>query len=313
MSAPPTSTQMTSSGISAKQTGTQMAPSTVVGKRRRLGGEDEEGLQEKHINDSFSDSENEEDSDGYLMHEDVLERKQKKTVKLKVMTQVRHRNEGIGKIAGDHPVPKAATPLSRAIHEYVRMLMGIPRKSRGSSAAEHAAMKKLPDAPSPEELHVWETRRQRREVFIREAQDKALKKYLAKKPPGFKINQKQKRTVEKDAAEMATLKNPMHPVIFSSRISSGSRSKYAHHFAVQCESTLAMAGLPRCTFDWEASYDTPWNQATATIILSHWVKVYKAGGARGFGILSTENTASDREEILRRWCGNKATKFREQN
>lgn len=112
---------------------------------------------------------------------------------------------------------------------------------------------------------------------------------------------------------MATLMNPMRPVVFTSRILSNARSRYPHHFAAQCEGSLAMAGFPRCTFDWEASYDTPWNSTTATIILSHWVKAYNANGARDYGILVQDNTAANREEVLRRWCGNKGTKYRQQS
>ncbi|EGG06097.1 uncharacterized protein MELLADRAFT_107045 [Melampsora larici-populina 98AG31] len=103
------------------------------------------------------------DGDGDLTHEEVLEQKQNITAKLKALTQIRHRNEGIGKVAGHHPVPKAATPFARAIHEFVKILMGIQRKSRGSSALEDASLKKMPDPPTEEERHAWENRRQRRE------------------------------------------------------------------------------------------------------------------------------------------------------
>lgn len=299
--------------MSDAPTGTQMTPSSIQasGKRRRV--DEEDGQQQNNdVEDEDVDSDDEDESDGDLTHEEILERKQKRKAKLKVMTHIRHRNEGIGKAAGHHPIPKAATPLARAIHEFVRMLMGIPRKSRSSSAFENAGQKKLPDPPSEAERHAWETRRQKREQFIRDAQDKAMTKYLAKKPKGFKPNRKQRKMVEKDAAEMATLKNPMQPVIFSSRILSSSRTRYAHHFVTSCEASLAMAGFPRCTFDWEASLDTPWNSATATIIISHWVKAYDANGARAFGILVSENTSANREEVLRRWCGNKGPKYREQ-
>lgn len=267
--------------MSSHITTTQLTPSTSSGpgKKRRL---DEDSLQteEQDANALGSDSDEEDSSDGDLTHEEVLQRKRKAATKLKVLTEIRHRNEGIGKIAGSHPIPKAATPLARAIHEFTRMLMGVPRKTRGSSALESAGLKKLPDPPSDEERNQWLNRRQARELFIRQAQDKAMLRYLSKKPAGFKPNRKQKRMVEKDAAEMATLKNPMQPVIFASRILSNARSRYPHHFVSQCEASLAMAGFPRCTFDWEAPYDSPWNSATSTIILAHWVKAYEANAAR---------------------------------
>ncbi|EGG03766.1 uncharacterized protein MELLADRAFT_108967 [Melampsora larici-populina 98AG31] len=298
--------------MSPQPTGTQFTPSSFKGasKRPRFDDEDDKSDSE-HSGEAMEDSDEEEDSD--LTHEDILERKKMKAARLKVMTHTRHCNEGIGKVAAQHETPKAATPLARAIHEYIRLLMGIPRKSRNQSALENAGVPKLPNPPSDEERQNWETRKQRRETFIRAAQDKAMRKYVERKGPGFKPNRKQRKTVEKDAAEMATLKTPMQPVIFTSRMSSGGRTRYAHHFGTQCEASLAMAGFPRCTFDWQASYDTPWNSAMSSIILSHWVKTYDANGARAFGILVSDNTAANREEILRRWVINKCSKFAEQN
>ncbi|EGG11172.1 uncharacterized protein MELLADRAFT_92373 [Melampsora larici-populina 98AG31] len=296
--------------MSLPPTMTQMTPGVSSGgaKRQRV---EEDDYQRQGV-EGGSDDEDDESSDGGLTHEESLERKRKRTAKLKALTQIRHREAEIGKVAAQHEVPKAATPLARAIHEYTRMLMGIPRKARGTSMLESVSEPKLPDPPSEEERQAWECRKQLREKFIRDAQDKAMQKYLAKKPTGFKPNRKQRKTVEKDAAEMAAIKKPMQPVIFTSRISAGGRTRYAHHFGTQCEAALAMAGFPRCTFDWQASYDSPWNAATATIILAHWVKTYDANGARAFGIISSDNTPANREEVLRRWCGNKAPKHREQ-
>ncbi|EGG09686.1 uncharacterized protein MELLADRAFT_60769 [Melampsora larici-populina 98AG31] len=95
-------------------------------------------------------------------------------------------------------------------------------------------------------------------------------------------------------------------------MTSGGISCYPHHFGTQCEADLALAGFPRCTFDWGASYDTPWNSATSSIILANWVKAFDANAAKGFGILTSENTAENREQILRRWVGNKKQKYKDQ-
>ncbi|EGG12439.1 uncharacterized protein MELLADRAFT_89003 [Melampsora larici-populina 98AG31] len=307
MSAAPTSTQMSSTQMTAHTP-------TQNGKRQRLDKDDDPVANEKNGNDkdSDSDSDDDKDSDGDLTHDEVLERKRKRAVQLKVLTQIRHQNAEIWKIAAQHPIPKPSTPLARAIHEFAKLLMGIPRKARGSSALSGFEETKLPDPPSEEEHQAWETQKQGREDYICQAQDKAMEKYIAKKLPGFQPNQKQRKTVEKDASEMATLKKPMQPVIFTSQILNRGRSRYPHHFGKQCEAALAMAGFPRCTFDWEASYNTPWNTTTATIILAHWVKTYDANGAREFGILTSDNTAANHEEVLRRWCTNKAPKFRDQ-
>ncbi|EGF97164.1 uncharacterized protein MELLADRAFT_87569 [Melampsora larici-populina 98AG31] len=286
---------------------------TSSGKKRRLEDVQNDGQGTNNDDDRRgSDSDSDGGSDGELTHQDKLERKRKRKAEQKKLGEIRHRDEGIGKVAAAYLIPKAVTPLARAIHEFTRLVMGIPRKGLSTAVAE-GACQKLPDPPSEEEMEAWLNRQQRRETLIREAQEKAMEKYVKKKPQGFKPNRKQREMIEKDAAESAAQKNPMRPVIFKSRMSASGRSRYAHHFGTQCEAALAIAGFPRCTFDWNASYDTPWNSATAAIILAQWVKTYDAHGARGFGILSSDNNAADREEVLRRWCSNKAPKFREQS
>ncbi|EGG02673.1 uncharacterized protein MELLADRAFT_91226 [Melampsora larici-populina 98AG31] len=269
--------------MSCRITSTQITPgpSNSSGNKQRL---DDENQTNDDQNNPYphTDSDDDDSSDGDLTQQDILDRKRMKAANLKVLTDIRHRDEGIGKIAGSHRVPKAATPLARAIQEFTRMLMGIPRKGRGSSALEDAGVPKLPDPPSEEERNAWQTRKQ------------------------------QKKVVEKDAAEMEALKKPMEPVIFTSRMLSNARTRYPYHFISQCEATLSMAGFPRCTFDWGAPYDSPWNSATSTIILSHWVKAYDANGAKEFGILVKDNTAANREEVLRRWCAGKASGYCEQ-
>ncbi|EGG07843.1 uncharacterized protein MELLADRAFT_105504 [Melampsora larici-populina 98AG31] len=98
--------------------------------------------------------------DGDLTHEEVLQRKRKIATKLKVLTAIRHRNEGIGQKAGSHLIPEAATPFARVIHEFNCKLMGVPCKARGSSNLASAGLKKLPDPPSNKERNNWLNQRQ---------------------------------------------------------------------------------------------------------------------------------------------------------
>ncbi|EGG00108.1 uncharacterized protein MELLADRAFT_93852 [Melampsora larici-populina 98AG31] len=188
------------------------------------------------------------------------------------------------------------------------MVMGIPWKARGGAKKEDL----LPEPPTEEERLAWSTRKQSLKQLIRDTQDKAMKKYLAKKAAGFQPNRKQRKMIKDDACEEAALKGAMRPVVFRLRMASGGISRYPHHFGSQCEADLALAGFPRCTFDWGASYDTPWNSATSSIILANWVKAFNANAAKGFGILTSENTAENREQILRRWVGNKKQKYKDQ-
>ncbi|EGF98172.1 uncharacterized protein MELLADRAFT_96112 [Melampsora larici-populina 98AG31] len=152
------------------------------------------------------DSEDEDSDDGDLTQEDILERKRKRHTFPKKQTESRHQNTAIGKVAQAHLVPKAATPLARAIHDFARMLLGIPRKAKNSLVVDDDAAPSLPDPPTDEEPHNWESRNQVGETLIRNAQEKAMRKYLSKKPPNFKPNQKQRKMVEKDAAEAEVLR-----------------------------------------------------------------------------------------------------------
>lgn len=74
-----------------------------------------------------------------------------------------------------------------------------------------------------------------------------------------------------------------------------------------------MAGFPRCTFDWEAGFESPWNSSISTIILDQWVKCFDARGARSFNITASDNKPGNREEILRRWFANKKSDYRKQS
>ncbi|EGF99523.1 uncharacterized protein MELLADRAFT_112656 [Melampsora larici-populina 98AG31] len=298
--------------MSAAPTSTQMSTSTpgASGKKRRLDAqadEEDDRNGQKETESSAEDSSDE----GELTHEDLMERKRKRRANRKKLTEVRHRDKDIGKVADSHPIPKPATPIARAIYEFTRMVMGIPRRGL-MSVLDPDACQKFPSSPTEEEQQAWLSRKQRRENFIRDAQDKAMDKYLRKKPEGFKPNRKQRQMVEHDSAEEANLKKPMRPVTFTSRIACGGRTRYAHHFGTQCEAALAMAGFPRCTFDWDGSWDSPWNSGTSSIILASWSKAYDANGAKEFGIISSDNTAANREEVLRRWFSNKGSKVREE-
>ncbi|EGF98449.1 uncharacterized protein MELLADRAFT_118530 [Melampsora larici-populina 98AG31] len=90
------------------------------------------------------------------------------------------------------------------------------------------------------------------------------------------------------------------------------RDKTFANVADAPDAALALAGFGRCTFDWGAGYDTPWNSSMASIIISEWVKCFNSRGARAFGVVAKDNTQSNREELLRRWFTNKKTNYTQQ-
>lgn len=277
---------------------------TATGKKRRLEtqqSDDESSDEESAIND-------ESDSDQGLTHEEKIARKKKKkAARLKKKAEQR-RSALVGNLAASHETP-ASTGLSRALQEWIRFMLGVSRKSKASVDS------KLPLAPTDEERKQWMDRKRSREAKIDAAIDKAMKRYIAKKQkkdPKFKPNQTQIATVEKDAASEVMSSDPLKPVTFSSQLSFTTRSKYSHLWGSKCEGALALAGFPRCTLDWEAGYDTPWNSAMTSILIQQWVKCYDANGAKGFGISHDENTSQNQEEIVRRWVENQVVNYRRQ-
>lgn len=80
----------------------------------------------------------------------------------------------------------------------------------------------------------------------------------------------------------------------------------------KCEGVLALARFPRCTLDWEAVYNSPWNASMIAILIQEWVKCYDGHGCRAFGILPAENVPEDQEQIVKRWFENQHAKYRSQ-
>lgn len=188
------------------------------------------------------------------------------------------------------------------------MLMGMPRKNPGSDLQDPT----LPEPPTDEEQQAWKERKSRRQNLITDAIEKAKRRYLAKHPAGFKPNKTQIRTLEKDTVEKTLTKHPMQPVRFNSRINSDFRFKYSPASGSQCEGALALAGFPRCTFDWGASPESPWNSSISSIILEQWVKCSNSGGAGAYPILERDNTPENQQLILKRWLENKSPQYRTQ-
>ncbi|EGF97512.1 uncharacterized protein MELLADRAFT_85111 [Melampsora larici-populina 98AG31] len=253
------------------------------------------------------------DSDGELTFEESENRKRKKAARRREETEDRHRDAMMANLADAPDIPNSASQISQAIYEYVRMLMGISRKSRSVVSDKNTDDPTLPPPPTETEMNAWTTRREDREESIKSAIEKAMRKYIASKPAGFKPNRKQKRTVERDAAERARSKFKSTAVAFTSRLKHSSSSRYPHSWGLKCEAAFAMAGFPRCTFDWEAGYESPWNSSISTIILDQWVKCFDARGARSFNIIASDNKPGNREEILRRWFTNKKSDYRKQS
>lgn len=240
--------------------------------------------------------------------QEKADRKRKKKALRKQRQEERRLEAMIGTASNSNPSLKAASPLARAIHEYTKMLMGMPRKNPGSDLQDPT----LPEPPTDEEHQAWKERKSRRQKLMTDAIEKAKRKYLLKHPAGFKPNKTQIRTLEKDTVEKTLTKHPMQPVQFNSRISSNFRFKYSPASGSQCEGALALAGFPRCTFDWGASPESPWNSSTSSIILEQWVKCYNLGGAGAYPILEKDNTPENRQLILKRWLENKSPQYRTQ-
>ncbi|EGF98228.1 uncharacterized protein MELLADRAFT_96069 [Melampsora larici-populina 98AG31] len=275
---------------------------------------DERNKRRKRNDDETNDKpdltdEEESDADEGLSFEEKVARRKKKEALRKKQKAKRVQTAMVSNLAAGSTIPSAATSLSRALHEWIRFMMGIVRKSKSIKDSD------LPPSPSNEERKQWMDRKEEREATITKAINRALRRYNAKqlkKNPDFKANPTQLLTVEKDAAAEEMLSNPMKAVKFTSTLSFVSRVKYTHLWGKKCEGALALAGFPRCTFDWEAGYDTPWNSTMSSILIQQWMKCYKGNGVRGFGISASDNTPENQDEVVRRWFLNQRGNYREQ-
>ena len=205
-----------------------------------------------------------------------------------------------------HKAPTAATALARALQEWLKFMLGVPQRSKDTKAD-------LPDAPTADEKKSWIKSGENRQALVKKAIDSALRKYIkrqTKKITDFAINPAQTLAVETEAAAQFMTTDPMMPVRFTSRLSIVSRPKYSHLWGSQCEAALALAGFPRCTFDWLAVSHSPWNTATLNILIQGWVKCFDGNGVKGFGVNREENTAGNRELIVQRWVENQRGKYR---
>ncbi|EGF98409.1 uncharacterized protein MELLADRAFT_95688 [Melampsora larici-populina 98AG31] len=305
-----TATQSRSNTMSAPTNTHASGANTQSGPANKRRREDNQAMGD---DDESPDDEYEYDSsDGELEFEETQGRKRQKAAMRQEATEARHRNAMMAEIADAPNVPNAASQISQAIYECVRMLMGISRKSRSGQLEQNTVDPSLPLAPTVEEMNEWVNRQNDREEFIDSKIKKAMRAYIASKPQGFKPNRKQVRTVKRDAAERARNKHKLMPVKFLSRMDLSSSYKYSHSWGTKCEAALALAGFTRCTFDWRAGYDTPWNSTMSSIIIEQWLKCFNASGARSYSIISSDNTSGNREELLRRWFTNKKKQYGDQ-
>jgi len=245
-------------------------------------------------------------ADPELSFEERAKLQKSKEARRKKARTERHREQFVGKLVESDKTPTAATALARALQEWLKFMLGVPRRTKDTEAD-------LPDAPTEDEKKTWIERGENRQALLKKAIDSAVRKYIKKqmkKVPNFTPNAAQTKAVETEAAEEFMMTGPMNPVKFTSRLSVISLPKYSHLWGTQCEAALALAGFPRCTFDWLAVSHSPWNTSMLSILIQGWVKCFDGGGVKGFGVNREENTPGNRELIVQRWVENQRGKYR---
>ncbi|EGG10250.1 uncharacterized protein MELLADRAFT_94595 [Melampsora larici-populina 98AG31] len=174
--------------------------------------------------------------------------------------------------------PSKNEQLSICIQDYFKLILGVTRKARGEKKTST-----LPSPPSDKEITAWEQRKHDRKRTIAKQVSKERERFL-------KYNSAPKRAELKMIDETATKKavEKLKPA------------------------ALASGGFPRCTFDWQYSLQSKWNEAMSTIMLQEWEKCYNRGDASRYLINSEHVTSINKFRIFERWYNTQRANFSDQ-
>ncbi|EGG09697.1 uncharacterized protein MELLADRAFT_95136 [Melampsora larici-populina 98AG31] len=76
------------------------------------------------------------------------------------------------------------------------------------------------------------------------------------------------------------------------------------------EASLAAAGFPRLTLQWNNTINTPWNSAVLNCLLGAWLECYNARGVPAYyDIPQSDKTPKPAKEILTKWLSGKRAKY----
>ena len=179
-------------------------------------------------------------ADPELSFEERSKLQKSKEARRKKARTERHREKFVGKLVESDKTPTAATALARALQEWLKFMLGVPRRTKDTEAD-------LPDAPTEDEKKTWIERGENRQALLKKAIDSALRKYIkrqTKKVSNFSLNAAQTLAVETKAAEQFMTTDPMKPVKFASCLSVVSQPKYSHLWGSQCKAALSLDGFP---------------------------------------------------------------------
>lgn len=227
--------------------------------------------------------------------------KQKKKLRQQGQTRIRQSEKQLNKIANQHNAPSQYNPLSIAFMDFLRMMMGIPRKKTGDLQNSEKA---LPDPPTTEEIEIWEQHKIKIRTAVASKVERARRKYLEKYPLA---KQSQVLAIEQAAAQRVMENFP--PVKFTSRVISDPGHKYSRTVASACEAALALAGLPRCAGAWLSSVRSSWNESLFRILVQEWEKAYHAGNTSLYDIDARQVTTKNLLLICDRWFPNKQREY----
>lgn len=252
-----------------------------------LGGVDPQpkGLDDNNIFKDFNhpDLSDEGSSDGVFDLVEDLSYKTKNVERLAQQTRQRHDDVRLDKMSRNHPECSQYEQLAIAIHDYIKLIMGIERKRRGKPTSTQS----LPAPPSEQEFITWIERKVERRRLIENCAVAARSAYLCHHPLA---KSSQLAKVEKHAVE--THLSNLTRVPFASQVlhTSSRGLKYSTTVASTCEGALALSGYPRYTLDWYASIKSAWNEGMFAVILQEWEKCYKRGDADGYNIRPNQVT-----------------------
>lgn len=216
--------------------------------------------------------------------------------------------------------PKSEVPpgLTAAIHEWARALLGLPRQSTSPSSSQvdvsQITKHHLPASAEITEVEAWNNHNKNREDFIEyEIKQKMAQKLATMPKASATYKAEVKKGVTKEVVAEWAKRTPKRG--FTSRVALATTSlqSYEPSRLAVAEASLAAAGFPRLTLQWNNTINTPWNSAVVNCLLAAWLECYNSRGVPAYyDIPQSDDTPKLAKEILVKWLSGKRAKYSQQ-
>ncbi|EGG05604.1 uncharacterized protein MELLADRAFT_87870 [Melampsora larici-populina 98AG31] len=213
--------------------------------------------------------------------------------------------------------PKTEAPpgLTAAIHEWSRALLGLPRQSTSPSSSQvdvsQITKHHLPAPAKITEVEAWNSHNKNCEDFIEYEIKQKMAQKLATNPKASNTYKAElKKIVTKEVVAEWANRAPKKGFMSRVALATTSVQSYEPSRLSLAEASLAAAGFPRLTLQWNNTINTPWNSAVLNCLLAAWLECYNARGVPDYyDIPQSDETPKLAKEILTKWLSGKRAKY----